>query len=459
MQKSFIKVLNLILIVTMIFSFRTGIFVNGTDNTEKKLYLSDGNEQFGVFDREKNTLVLHKLNGTKMNAHLDNQKQYTDFFACNGCFYLTEEREMGTVLTKITEKETTCFILSDILIKEHCFVPVANNEIYVTDKRHPDTLMICSNNDKVLKTIPLPEQISSLFFSDSEHSVIAITEKGLFHVRKGIMISCDAPEGTYTCSGNLLCDENNHVYSINETDGLTLLFSLPYEHSVITTKYIYAATDKTIYQLDFSGRPISFGQTNSQVTALLPGKETVAYLTDHGLAILNKTELLPVSPPVPHLSEESEITSRIPQNKNNSKEIPESNSEKAPDFTIFTDSVRIAGDYIFLDTPVTAAGLKKAFEYHDNTVSFQNQHGKAVKSGNVGTSWKMIFTGNSVVTYTICLKGDVTGEGNINRNDVNTLTDYLFGKKELNDAALYAADTDENSIISLQDLYSIFKSA
>ncbi len=436
------------------------------------IYLSDGNDGFCVFDKENNSLLKIDKNGTKKYAEIDDTKSYSKIFAHNGEIYLLSEFKNNSIITTVTSKNTYCITFSNVLMKDNCFLAESTDRFYVTDRRYPDTLLLCDSDGIQLSKIKLDNKILSLFYCDNLQSVVAETEKGFYIVTKNKNIACPVPYGKFTYYNNTFCDEKNNVYSFDENTGTEKLYTLPYEHSVLTQDGIYCSDNTTVYLLDFSGKESKYFNAETKVYSLLSGKNSVAFITDNGLQILDKKQLLPVSRPVPQVSENSEKHSKSVKNNESSLPTPkpqtvknnenssiktESTSEKIPDYTVFSNTLRIAGNYIFLDKPLTVAQLKKSFDYNDNTVSVINHNGKETTSGKVGTSWQIIFTGNTTITYNICLMGDVTGEGNINSNDVKMLTDYLFEKIELNNAELYAADVDEDSVISLKDLYSIFK--
>lgn len=75
-------------------------------------------------------------------------------------------------------------------------------------------------------------------------------------------------------------------------------------------------------------------------------------------------------------------------------------------------------------------------------------------SGKLGTGIIMTL-GNT--DYIIIVKGDITGNGNINNSDLEAAENVLFGKLTLEGAYFTAADMNNDDIIDLKDVYRIYK--
>ena len=92
------------------------------------------------------------------------------------------------------------------------------------------------------------------------------------------------------------------------------------------------------------------------------------------------------------------------------------------------------------------------------SISFKNYLGKNISTGKLGTASTVIFEkDNSSITFNIIVSGDITGEGNVNNHDKDTLYDYLMGKSELYDEYLLASDLNSDGIINTLDLLAIHK--
>ena len=81
--------------------------------------------------------------------------------------------------------------------------------------------------------------------------------------------------------------------------------------------------------------------------------------------------------------------------------------------------------------------------YRDNTLK---------KSGNVGTAMTAVFSSDkSNYTYELAVTGDITGEGNRNSRDMNTLLDYLCGAADFNGVYTVAADVNHDNKVDICD--------
>ncbi|MDE7389999.1 MAG: dockerin type I repeat-containing protein [Lachnospiraceae bacterium] len=104
----------------------------------------------------------------------------------------------------------------------------------------------------------------------------------------------------------------------------------------------------------------------------------------------------------------------------------------------------------------TIAQIKSAIDYNGYKLSFTDHNGNNKTSGSIGTGGKLTFKGNGkIITFTVIVLGDVTGEGNINSLDKNALFNHLLGSKTLSGDYLTAADITENGTADLADLVAL----
>ena len=59
--------------------------------------------------------------------------------------------------------------------------------------------------------------------------------------------------------------------------------------------------------------------------------------------------------------------------------------------------------------------------------------------------------------YTLSVKGDLTGEGNSNSNDVKLLSRYLMNNAQLSDAQYAAGDVNGDGAVNSLDILKIAK--
>lgn len=85
-------------------------------------------------------------------------------------------------------------------------------------------------------------------------------------------------------------------------------------------------------------------------------------------------------------------------------------------------------------------------------VSVKNKTGVLVSSGKVSTGYTYTIKGSDgIQTFTIVIKGDVNGDGQIYATDYVFVKNHIMGKTKLNGAFLKAADIDKNGKIYATD--------
>lgn len=101
--------------------------------------------------------------------------------------------------------------------------------------------------------------------------------------------------------------------------------------------------------------------------------------------------------------------------------------------------------------------IKKNINYNGYTLKFINYRGNEVKSGTIGSTARLQFIRDSKIAYEfhVVIFGELTGEGNINSRDINSIYNHLLGKTSLEDYFLMAADTNHDGVVNTLDLLGI----
>ncbi len=82
-----------------------------------------------------------------------------------------------------------------------------------------------------------------------------------------------------------------------------------------------------------------------------------------------------------------------------------------------------------------------------------NKNNTERTSGYIGTGMKAVFSfGNEKVEYTISVKGDITGEGNVNTIDIDKMFDFRMELDTPTLAQIYAVDFNNNGTLTNVDL-------
>ena len=141
-----------------------------------------------------------------------------------------------------------------------------------------------------------------------------------------------------------------------------------------------------------------------------------------------------------------------------SKHTKNTNNENTPDVSNDITSEVYQIDYNnqrITDVPLgtTVAKFKRNVQYDGFDVSFVRNDGKVLEKGNIGTGTVATFYNDDVaVDYVLSVKGDLTGEGNMNSRDKNELFDYLLKETVPNGVYFDAADLDYSNNINAVDL-------
>lgn len=108
--------------------------------------------------------------------------------------------------------------------------------------------------------------------------------------------------------------------------------------------------------------------------------------------------------------------------------------------------------YISGITPeTTVAQFKNNIRYSGWTVAVYKED-EYRKNGNIGTAMTAVFSSdNNSITFELSVSGDITGEGNRNSRDLNTLMDYLIGKVDFNGVYSLSADISGDGAVDVLD--------
>jgi len=120
-----------------------------------------------------------------------------------------------------------------------------------------------------------------------------------------------------------------------------------------------------------------------------------------------------------------------------------------------------SSNYISKVTAGTSVGsLKSSIEAvaGSNTVTIKNASGAVVTSGNVATGFKVTIKNKTTSeTLTVAVKGDTSGDGQINVLDILQVQKHILGIKTISGANNLAADTSGDGQLNVLDILKIQK--
>lgn len=114
---------------------------------------------------------------------------------------------------------------------------------------------------------------------------------------------------------------------------------------------------------------------------------------------------------------------------------------------------------IIWDVPsgTSISNLKSNLTYSGYELKFYDKNNVKKTTGNIGTGFTMVIESNNIEVdrYSISVKGDLSGEGNISKADVKILSEYFMNVSTLTDEQYTASDCNGDNIIDGVDLLKI----
>lgn len=149
--------------------------------------------------------------------------------------------------------------------------------------------------------------------------------------------------------------------------------------------------------------------------------------------------------------------------KNNGKLLEKSNEKislTANDyFFAVTDIIDIGeNNYIITDNGNKVDNVDDIEISDDSVIEIYNSKDIKVDNTSVlGTNYKVIITTETEVKkHVIIVKGDTTGDGKINLNDITRLYHYYKGIELMDECYVLAGDVASNQIINLNDVTKLY---
>ena len=262
-------------------------------------------------------------------------------------------------------------------------------------------------------------------------------------------VKCDIRTGEYEDTEEFpeISEISEDIYSLDGNKIIRL------DNGEVTAEYI---SDMDISEIITSGDNL-YAVVNQEVVYIPKSAFKAVKIEESKMEVLQKSE-----PSRSEISktEISKIESKIEISVSERSKVPQVSARepKIYDYTVSSSIYEISEEVIYIPQGTTVAEFKKGMNYGDCTVKFTNHNGKSVTSGQMGTGWRIDFTGGgSGKSYYTVVIGDVTGEGNINSRDIYLMRDYLFGKAEFTKYQAIAADVKKNNVIDSVDMYMIKK--
>ena len=318
---------------------------------------------------------------------------------------------------------------------------------YIPDSSHPQLVQIYNKKGKLISTTDTGSNVQMMFY-DSGHT-FAQNSRGAVDLTENKEVGGAVLHGAAEQNGSIFCDSQGCVYKFSADTGFSMIRSCPYSLVCCTGNDLYTAQGSNIYKLSPENEIVSFYNAGVPVERIIASGRNVAFVSSGRLCILSSGSLTPMPKPQ---------QSSAPSQSSRPGSSPSQQSSSAPVYHIRSSTFTISGDLIITDKQgTTFAGFKNGIDHGDYTVSALDHNGNTLTSGTPGTGAKLIFTGGGkALTYTIIIKGDVTGEGNVNSRDYNLLSEYLTDISQPDKYTAIAADVNNDNKLTTEDFYLIY---
>lgn len=345
------------------------------------------------------------------------------------------------ILYDIYDDTFTSFYISGSSYCESSQIAYSNGYVYIADDYGNVTQY--STKGKVIYTYEvhvdrchLMCDYNGTIYCTSNNTIYELTDKNIYKICKRHI---DAP--SKFISDNAFIDDSGYIYTfgnnsisklINTISTVTFPSGGIYNNCVIIAEY------DTIYAVDINSDRISkFIRLNRQI-------ESICTVDDNILA-LNYQNGFPT-------------VSHIKYSNLRNYTYNDSASDKYPDISdnIYSETYVVDHQKQWItdiEPGTTVAQFKRNMNFDGFEASFVRFDGKVIESGKIGTATVVTFYNDEItIEYELSVKGDLTGEGNMNSRDKNVLFDHLLEETKLTGVYVDAADLDYSNNINTVDL-------
>lgn len=459
-------------------------------------FVSDGQKRIVLIEKDDSCVMLRSyLNGAMNDSTNLENICFEDCLLTQNTTVLLGRKKGNIVVSERKNHNDSVYIIEGSDYNTGCAAVTYDRRLYISGPDANDTVrrfdMLCSE----IEPVKLAGRITGLFYDSESKKVFALSAGGVYDADSGEFIPCKEVPSLLGYAGGYYWDTTGTVFSFDSTSGFKRLFSTGHDIICACTDgvLVYDKADKTVFLLDSDGNAAAGYYTELTVSEMAADRYHVVLLADSGEDIVvSLNDFEPVQT-VRDSSEEpvSEETSvfcenSAPENTSSASAalpaeskaageqqsrrnreyyvsagsvpaaLENTSAEQKPSHELSSSSFRIDGSIIYVPQGTTAAQLKKGLDYGSGSLTITNHNGVVGASGRVGTGWTLEHSFDSGSReYKTVVRGDVTGEGNINTNDLRRLADLLLSDAEPERAVMLAGDIDGDGTLSAADLYLI----
>lgn len=391
-----------------------GIYISGLNGNDFEIaYINSGSESDFLFDTY----------GLKLEA-------FSGSLGVGGAVFSgTDVRQDGVSLSQL--QVLTCDFdsnFSDVntvnatIGGESCFA-LGKDGYYIIQDDHR-TIKAYSLNGVFRFSVYAFNPVYQLVYDGAADCLYAAYDCGVYLLDGKSLYDLGEIKTPVSLSGKAaLTGSDGKVYIINGRK-MNYLCSVQGESCAVINNRVYYSNGGALYSKSGDGEAIASIDMGGNISRVFACGGQIGTLTDGmEMSFVSPNEMTSVVKPTSPASSSSDA-----QSGSNTGSAP---SAAAGVFSsVYTiDNSRMTITDIIPQT--TIAVFKSNIDYGGYKISFKNYDGKARTSGNVGTGFSAEFYGADSRNYTLIVRGDLTGEGNINSLDVKKYMQYLCGKAEL----------------------------
>ncbi len=372
----------------------------------------------------------------------------------SGCFVFICPDNHST-MTQVAIYDTNndsfnSFYLNELVFCENTQLAFSDNCVYVADdygnvRKYSDKGNLIHTYEVHYDRCHLMCDFYSTVYCVANNGIYEICNNEVYHI-----CNCNIDAPAEFIDDNIFIDDEgcfysfdyNRVYStISRTSSVYSLSGGVYDNCIIT------ADKNTLYAIDIDTDKVKrYIWLNADIEALCVVNNNI-FALDYYQGV----------PSVAHIkySDFNEVSAT--NNVTDSDDDNDSLTKDYSDVDISSDTYTIDYDNGWItdiEHGTTAAQFKRNMNYDGFSVSFERNDGKVIKSGNIGTGTIATFYNDDTsIEYLLSVKGDITGEGNMNLRDKRELFDCFHKSDTLSGIFCEAADVNNSNDVDTLDLY------
>lgn len=386
----------------------------------------------------------------------------------NGAVYAISHSNEATYLNRYTYHDDTlnAFIINSTSINSDYKFSVVGDRLYVAESESYDYISCYSIYGERLYSFSVDNVID--YFA-SNNTLYIFTYNQIYTVNTSGNYQPVPMLNTSTIRAELhICDNTAFDYNgniINFQDNTLISTDIAgYLNGGVVNNYYCKYSAGNIYGYDKNGNKSTIYSINAGNRVQMCSFNNRLYILseDKELFIIEESQLT-----FPQANNSIATTTEAPTANNNTpisatraKLQPNNNTTEKEAFSINSYCIDTDKNIIWnIPSDTSIAEFKQSLTYNGYALEFYSKDNVKTTGGKIGTGFSMVVNHNNteLSRYTISVKGDLSGNGSIGKNDVQLLSKYLMGDYTLSNEQYASCDCNSDSIIDGVDLLKIAK--